>query len=115
MNTRQVLVRRDAPGEFAQGLRHQAGMQAHVTVAHFPIQLGLGDQRGHRIDHHNVHRARGHEGGGNLQRLLAVIRLRHQQVVHVHAQLPRIGRVQGVLGVDKDRRAAQLLGLGNHL
>ena len=52
MKTRQVLVRETDPGQLAQGLRHQPRLQAHVAVAHLAVEFGLGDQRGHRIDHH---------------------------------------------------------------
>ena len=41
----------DGAGELAQGLGHQAGLQAHVGVAHFAVQLGLGDEGGDGVDH----------------------------------------------------------------
>ena len=41
-------------GELAEGLRHQARLQADVAVAHLAVELGLGHQRGHRIHHQHV-------------------------------------------------------------
>ena len=57
----------------------------------------------------------GDQRRGDLQRLLAVVRLRDQQVVHVHAQLAGVDRIERVLHVDERRHAARLLGLGDHL
>ncbi len=90
-------------------------MQSHVAIAHLAIELRLGNQRCHRIHHHDIHRAGGNQGVGNFQRLLAVVRLRNKQIVHIHAELPRIARIKGVFGVDEGRRSAHLLRFGDHL
>ena len=50
---------------------------------------------------------------GDLQRLLAVVGLRHQQVLDLHPQLARVADVQRVLGVDEGADAAGALGLGD--
>jgi hypothetical protein len=47
--------------------------------------------------------------------LLARIGLRDQQLVHVDAELLGVARVECVLGIDKSRRTAEFLGLGNDL
>ena len=44
----------DGGGEFAQRLGHQAGLQADVGVPHLPLDLGLGDQGGDRVDDQHV-------------------------------------------------------------
>ena len=44
-----------------------------------------------------------------------LIRLRHEQVLEVHAKLLRVLRVERVLRIDERRHAARLLRLGNHL
>src|SRR3712207_79005 len=49
----------------------------------------------------------------DLQRLLAGVRLGHQQGVGVHAELLRVLGVQRVLGVDERRDAAGALGVGH--
>ena len=41
--------------------------------------------------------------------------MRNEQLVHVHAELARIGRIEGVLHVDEGRHTTHaLLGLGDH-
>ena len=50
-----------------------------------------------------------------LERLLAVVGLRHQEIVHVDAELLRVRRIERVLGIDERRQAAELLRLGNDL
>ena len=44
-----------------------------------------------------------------------MIGLGHQQVIHVHAELARVDRVQRVFGVDEDRCPALLLRFGDNL
>ena len=105
----------DGAGQLAQRLAHQPGLQADVGVAHLALQLGLGGQRGDRVDHDDVHRAGAHQHLGDLQRLLAAVGLRHQQVVGAHAQLAGVADVQGVLGVDEGADAARPLGLAHHV
>src|SRR6266478_1308466 len=106
---------RNDPGQFAQRLRHQPRLQSHLRIAHFPFQLRLRHQRGHRVHHHNVHAARTDQRFRNLQRLLPVVRLRHQQIVHIHAELPRVNRIQRVLCINERRLPAELLRFGDHV
>jgi hypothetical protein len=54
-------------------------------------------------------------GLGNLERLLAVVRLRHQQVIHVHAKLLGIGGIERMLGIHECSHAAGFLRLGDYL
>ena len=96
-------------------LRHQPRLHAHERVAHLAVQFRLGHQRGHRVHHEDVDGTRGDQRAGDLERLLGVVRLRHQQVVHVHAQLARVVRIQRVLDVDERRHAAGLLRLRDDL
>ncbi len=86
-----------------------------MRIAHLAFDLGLGRQRRYRVDHHHVYRPRAHQHVGNLERLLAGIRLRHQQVVDLHAELLRVGRIERVLGIDEGSGAAELLRLGDRL
>ena len=106
---------RDHAGQFAQGLRHQPRLHAHVAVAHFAFQFGLGHQRRHRIHHQHVDLAGSDQGAGDFERLFAIIRLRNQQVVDIHAELFRIGRIERVFHVDEGGHAARLLGFGDDL
>ena len=86
------VAARDAAGELAQRLAHQPRVQAHVAVAHLAFQFGARHQRGDAVDHQHVDRARAHQRIGDLQRLLAGVRLADQQVVHIDAELARIDR-----------------------
>ena len=107
-----LLLDTDA-GELAQRLAHQARVQADMAVAHFALELGARHQGGDAVDHQHVHRARAHQRVADFQRLLAGVRLADQQIVHVHAELAGIGRVQRVFGVDERAGAAAFLRLGN--
>ena len=57
----------DARRELAQRLRHQAGLQAHLRVAHLAFDLGLGGQRRHRVDDDDVDGARTDQRVGDLR------------------------------------------------
>ena len=105
----------DVAGELAQRLRHEARLQADVRVAHLAFDLGLGRQRRDRVDDDDVDRAGAHQHVGDLERLLAGVRLRDQQILHVHAELRGVDRIERVLGVDERRGAAGALRFGDHL
>ena len=105
----------DVRGEFAQGLAHQAGLQAGQRVAHFAFQLGPGCECGHRVDDDQVHRARAHQAVNDFQRLLAGIGLADQQVLQVDAQLLCVLDVQRVFSVHEGALAALALHFGDHL
>src|SRR6185437_929017 len=79
------VVALDVAGELAQRLGHQPGVQAHLHITHLALDLRLGREGRDRVDHYDVHGARAHEHIGDLQRLLARIRLGYEQVVDVHA------------------------------
>ena len=99
-------------GQLAQGLAHEPGLEAHERVAHLALDLGPGHERGDRVDDDHVHAGGADQGLGDLQRLLAGVRLRDQQLVDVDAQVAGVAGVQRVLGVDEGGDAARLLGVG---
>ena len=103
------------PVELAQRLAHEAGLQADEAVAHLALDLGLGRERGHGVDGDDVEGAAAHQHLGDLEGLLAVVRLRDQQVVDVDADGLGVDGVHGVLGVDERRLPAQLLRLGDEV
>ena len=103
----------DVAGQLAQRLRHEARLQAHVLIAHFALDFRLRRERRDRIDHDHIDRAGAHQHVGDLQRLLAGIRLRDQQVVDLDAELLRIHRIERMLGIDERRRAAVALRRGD--
>ncbi|MNT19670.1 hypothetical protein D3C72_1549380 [compost metagenome] len=84
-----------------------------MAVAHLAFDFGLGHQGRDGVDDHQVHSTRAHQRLGDLEGLLAVVGLRHEQVVDVHAQVLGVGGVQGVLGVDEGDGAAGFLHLGH--
>jgi hypothetical protein len=83
----QALGLGDRAGQLAQRLAHQPGLQADMAVAHLALDLGARHQRGDRIDDEHVDRVRAHQRVGDLQRLLAGVGLRDDQVVDVDAEL----------------------------
>ena len=84
-----------------------------MAVAHLALDLGLGHERRHRVDDHHRDRVRAHEHLGDLERLLAGVGLRHQQVVDVDAELARVVGVERVLGIDEGGDPALPLGVGD--
>ena len=105
----------DDAGQLAQRLAHQPRLQAHVAVAHLAFDLGTRHQRRHTVDHHHIHGAGAHQRLGDLQRLLAGVRLADVEVVDIDADLGGVGRVQGVFDIDKAADAAHALRLGDHV
>ena len=87
-------------------------MQTRQGVAHVAVELGLRDERCDRVHHQHVHSIRAHQGFHDLQSLLAVVGLRDQQVVRVHAEPLGVSGVESVLGIHKGRHAAALLSFG---
>jgi hypothetical protein len=90
-------------------------VNAERTVAHVALELRSRGQGGDRIDHHDRDRAGAHQGVGDLQRLLAGVGLRNQQLVHIDAELAGIGRIERMLRIDEGADAALLLHLGDHM
>ena len=107
-----MSVRLQVAGELAHRLGHHPRLQADGLVAHLALELGPRRERGDRVDRDHVDRAGAHEHVGDLERLLAVVGLRDEQLVDVDADLPRVQRVHRVLGVDERAHPAELLGLG---
>ena len=105
----------DDARQLPQRLAHQPGLQAHEGIAHLAVDFRLRHQGRHRVDDHHVQRAAAHQRLGDLQRLLAGIRLGHIQLVDIHAQLLRVQGIQRVLRVHKGGDAAGLLRLRHHV
>ena len=82
-----------------------------MRIAHLAFDLGLRNQRRDRVDDDQVDRARAHQRLGNLQGLLAGVRLRDEQVLDADAELPGVGDVERVLRVDERCDSAQCLHL----
>ena len=106
---------RDDAGELAQRLRHEPRLQAHLRFAHLAFDFGPRHERRDRVDDDHVDAAGADEHLDDLERLLAVVGLRDEEVVEVDAELLRVLRVERVLGVDERRHAAELLRLRDDL
>ena len=106
---------RDRAGQLAERLRHQAGLQAHLRFAHFAFDFGARHERRHRVDHDHVDAVGADDHFDDLERLLAVVGLRDQEIVEIDAELLRIGGVERMFGVDEGGHAALFLRLGDHL
>ena len=100
-------------GQLAQRLTHQARLETDVAVAHLALDLGLGRERRDGVDRDDVDRARADEQLADLERLLARIRLRDEEIVDVDADPPRVLRIHRMLGVDERADAATPLCLGD--
>jgi hypothetical protein len=102
---------RRSTGQLAQRLAHQPRLQARKAVAHLALELGARRQRRNRIDHQHINRAGAHQRIGDLQRLLAGIGLRNQQLIEIDAELAGIDRIERMLGIDEGRRCRPSSGL----
>ncbi len=102
-------------GELAERLAHQACLEPDVAVAHLALDLGARRERGDRVDRDDVERARADQELGDLERLLAVVGLRDEEVVDVHADVTRILGIHRVLGVDERADPAAALRLRDHV
>ena len=80
-----------------------------------PSSSALGVERRDRIDHQHVDGAGAHQRIGDLERLLAGVGLGDQEVLEIDAELPRIDRVERMLGIDEAANAAALLRLGDDM
>ena len=99
--------------QLPEGLGHEAGLQAHLGVAHLALDLGLGNQGRDRVDDDDVDGAGADEHLGDLEGLLARVGLGDEEVVGVTPSFLRVVRVERVLRVDERREAARLLGFGD--
>src|SRR5919106_1330599 len=84
-----------------------------MRVSHLALDLSPRYEGRNRVYDHDVQGAASDEGIRYLQGLFAVIWLGEVEVFEVHPDSLGVGRVQGVLGVDKGGEASCLLRLGD--
>ena len=99
--------------QFAQGLAHEAGLEADVGIAHFPFDFRFRDQGGYGADDNDVDGAAADEFFRDFQGLFAIIGLGNEQFIRVDAEVAGIDRIQGVFGIDESGNAAALLSRGD--
>ena len=90
-------------------------MQAHMAVAHFAVDFGLGHQCCYGVNDDDIHSAAVYQGIHDIQRLLAGVRLGNQQLVNIYAEFFGIDGVKRMLSVNECRDTAVLLSLSNHV
>ena len=105
----------DDTGQLPQSLAHESGLQAHMGVPHIPFNFRFGHQSCYGVDDDDVDGTAADQGVADFQGLFAGIRLGNQQVVHVHAQMTGIFRIQGMLCIDEGSVAAPFLSFRNHV
>jgi hypothetical protein len=96
----RTLRARDRAGQLAQRLRHQARLQSGQRIAHLALDLGARHERGHAIDDNDIDRVAAYERLRDLERLLAGVGLRDEQLIDLDTAGRRVGRLQCVLDVD---------------
>ena len=84
-----------------------------MGIAHLALDFGPRDQRRDRVDDDQVDGAGANQSVGDLQRLLAGIGLRHQEIVEVDSRLYRVRRIERVLDVYVSGGTPRLLGLSD--
>ena len=106
---------RDGGGELPQRLRHQACLQSHLRLAHLAFELRARHQGRNRVDDQHIDGAAAHQGLGDFQGLLAVVRLGDEQLFGLDAEAAGVADIEGVLGIDEGADAAGFLCLRDHL
>src|SRR5215213_2265217 len=84
-----------------------------MRVAHLSLDLSPRYEGSHRVYNYDVQGTGADESIHYLQGLFAVIRLGKVEVLEVNADSLGVGRVEGVLGVDKGGEASCFLRLGD--
>jgi len=98
---------RNDAGSLRSACDIKSRLQTHLRVAHV-ARVRPWDQRGDGVHYHNVPRP----SGSAFRRFRAPARrypAARPAVVHVHAELPRIHRIERVLRVNERRLPAELL------
>ena len=80
-----------------------------------PSISARGDEGGDGVDDDDVDGSRAHEHVADLERVLAGVGLRDEDLVDVDAEAGGIAGIEGVLRVDEGDDAAHGLGLGENL
>ena len=87
-----MSVRCAIAGELAQRLAHEPRLEAHVAVAHLALDLRARHERRDGVDDDEIDRAGAHEDLDDVERLLARVRLRDEELVRLDADRSRVVR-----------------------
>ena len=83
---------RDGAGQLAQRLAHEPGLDADERVAHLALDLGARHEGRDGVDDDDVDAAGADQRLGDLERLLAGVRLADEQLVDVDAARAGVAR-----------------------
>ena len=86
-----------------------------MVVPHFAVDFGLRHKGCHRVHNNDVDSARTYERFGNVESLLAGIRLGHEERFDIDTELTSINRIKSVFCVDEGCNAAKLLSFCNSM
>ena len=86
-----------------------------MGITHISFDFCFRHQGSYGVDDDDVDGTAADQGIADFQSLFAGIRLGYQQIVHVHAQMTGIFRIQGMFCIDKGCIAAPLLGFCDHV
>lgn len=84
-----------------------------MGITHLALDLSLRGQSGHRVNNDELQGTRADEGVSNLESLLTIVRLAHQQGICIDPEFACVFRVESVLGVNKGTDAAFSLGISD--
>ena len=105
----------DDTRELTHRLAHETSLQAYMRITHIAFDFRLWHKCRYRIDNDNINCTTAHQSLDDIERLLARIRLRNQQVIDIHTKLFRIDRIKRMLSINKSGNTALLLSLCNHM
>ena len=86
-----------------------------MRIPHLTLDFSSRHQSGDGIDDNDIHGAAPDQHIGDFKRLLAGVRLRHQEFITIHTEFLGINRIQGMLGIDESGDAALPLGIGHRM
>ena len=86
-----------------------------MRIAHVAFEFGARDEGGDGVDDHNINGIGADQRFGDFERLLAVVGLRDEEIIDIHAELARVGGIERVFGVDEGGLAAEFLRFGDHV
>src|SRR5215470_13638998 len=87
--------------EIAEALIRSGGVDVVVvdSVAHVAFEFGLGDERGDRVNDDDIAPPGADERFRDFEGLFAVVGLRDEEIVDIHAELAGVNGIKRVLGV----------------
>src|ERR1022692_1778146 len=115
MKSSRVLVRATVPVSFRSACDIRRACRPMWLSPISPSSSALGTSAATGIHHHHIDTSGPDQRSSDLERLFAVIWLRDDQIVDIHAKIACISRIQSMLGINESGGAARFLRLSDHL